>query len=401
MSQSSSRSTESVFGALVAISLSHFAVDFYMAFIYPILPQLSLELKISLTASGFLMTSLAVTECATQPLFGQLGDRLGRPWMLPAAIMWTALAMSSIAYARSYGTLLLLTVLSALGAAFVHPYGATLVHRMAMNTKGTAMSWYSAFGTAGYALGPLLVMPAVVRHGVSGLRFLLWPALLVVLMQVGLGVHKWDGARAAPVAERSAWGGSKKGAALVVLGTVAFLRAWAASAILGYAAFYFYALEYSETAVSWLLFGYLFAGALGGILAGAASDRIGRRMVLVGSGLLSTVATALFLLTRGVASWWWWLIAGAFTHAAFPVATVLAQELYPERSGMASGIIQGTAWGLGGLGVTLTGYIGDLYGMTTLLWSCVFLLAVSTLGCIAVSASTRPGKLKHATREAD
>ncbi len=395
MPRSSPQGTRRAFAALAAISLSHFAVDFYMAFIYPILPQISMELGLSLTAGGFLMTSLAVTECVTQPLFGQLADRRGRPWMLPVAVIWTGLAMSTIAYARNYYVLLLLCVLAALGAAFVHPYGATLVCRVATKSRGTAMSWYSALGTAGYALGPLLVVPAVVRHGVPGLRFLLWPALLLIIIQLGLGVHKLDMARRTSGLKRSTWGAKRAGTALFILGTVAFLRAWAASAILGYAAFYFYTLQYSETAVSWLLFGYLFAGALGGIVAGAASDRTSRRAILLGSGLACTVATALFLLTRGVASWWWWLVAGALTHAAFPVATVLAQELYPERSGMASGIIQGTAWGLGGIGVTLTGYIGDLYGMGTLLWSCVFLLAVSTVGCLAISGSVPSGRLKH------
>ena len=74
------------------------------------------------------------------------------------------------------------------------------------------------------------------------------------------------------------------------------------------------------------------------------------------------------------------LIRGS-TSGLFSVTIVLAQELLPRHIGIASGLILGLAFGTGGLGTALSGYLADKLGLYNTVW---FLALVPLLGAILV-----------------
>ena len=55
-------------------------------------------------------------------------------------------------------------------------------------------------------------------------------------------------------------------------------------------------------------------------------------------------------------------VAGFFGMAMMPSIVVKAQELLPESAAIGSGIVMGLAWGVGSLGVLVTGAMGDWIG---------------------------------------
>ena len=69
-----------------------------------------------------------------------------------------------------------------------------------------------------------------------------------------------------------------------------------------------------------------------------------------------------FLTTSGFASFFFLLLGGAILNASNPVIVARAQELAPEQAGMASAIVMGVGWGVGGLLVSLVGVAADLWG---------------------------------------
>lgn len=63
-------------------------------------------------------------------------------------------------------------------------------------------------------------------------------------------------------------------------------------------------------------------------------------------------------------------LGGASLQATLPSSIVWAQELLPANAAMASGMMLGLSFGLGGLGAALTGVMADFAGLqTALLWS--------------------------------
>lgn len=112
----------------------------------------------------------------------------------------------------------------------------------------------------------------------------------------------------------------------------------------------------------------LLAGTIGGILGGYLADRVGKRKVIIVSLLLAT--PAFFLVTAFPGSWSYLFLtlAGGLLLMSFPLTVVLAQERLPQHLGYASGMVLGLAAGLGSLGLTLSGWMGDRFGLRTVVW---------------------------------
>jgi FSR family fosmidomycin resistance protein-like MFS transporter len=71
------------------------------------------------------------------------------------------------------------------------------------------------------------------------------------------------------------------------------------------------------------------------------------------------------------------------------VTVVFAQELLPQRVAMASGLTLGLAFGAGGLGVGVSGFVADLFGLTTCVWMLVFLPGLGGLLGITLKSTPR------------
>ena len=67
------------------------------------------------------------------------------------------------------------------------------------------------------------------------------------------------------------------------------------------------------------------------------------------------------------------IIIGIIISSAFPAILVYAQELLPKKLGMISGLFYGFAFGMGGLGSAVLGYIADHTGIEYVYRICAFL----------------------------
>jgi FSR family fosmidomycin resistance protein-like MFS transporter len=76
----------------------------------------------------------------------------------------------------------------------------------------------------------------------------------------------------------------------------------------------------------------------------------------------------LFLLSPGPLAIVTLALFGAVLTSSFSVSVVLAQAYLPRHAGMASGLIVGFAIGLGGVGVTVLGWVADRWGVPAALW---------------------------------
>ena len=94
-------------GQIVTLSVSHFIHDVYSSFLAPLLPLLIEKLSMSLTQAGFLSTIMQV-PALLNPYIGSLADRISVRYFIILAPAMTAIPMSLIGLAPSYGVLLIL-----------------------------------------------------------------------------------------------------------------------------------------------------------------------------------------------------------------------------------------------------------------------------------------------------
>lgn len=389
------------------IGFGHFTVDFYMGFFPPLLPHLSDLYGLNLTEAGVLVGAAASASSLTQPVFGAVTDRIRSPWLLPAAALLTTCVVSMVSRAQSYLLLMLLAAGGGIGSALYHPFGAAVATRLVRtpNRRATAVSIYSAFGSFGAAMSPLVAVFVLLTWGLDGFFYAgSLGALLVCLMIAfrkrwlfaarddgagsGAGAgEKHEGATGTPhpsdmsdVGGSTAAGGSvlfRASFPLVLLILMLFLRSWAQHAVMSFVSFWFEGLGMGEKGYGLGLSLFLMSGVAGGLICGAFGDKRNRIKVLVLSGVVSAVALAMFLRTSGAMSFVYLSLAGAGMNGALPISVVLAQEMLPRNTGLASGMTLGFTWGLSGLATALTGLIGDFYGLGAALWSLVPVLVIS------------------------
>jgi FSR family fosmidomycin resistance protein-like MFS transporter len=119
------------------------------------------------------------------------------------------------------------------------------------------------------------------------------------------------------------------------------------------------------------------------MLGGHLSDRVGRQQVIAMSLLIYPPLMAAALALQGPMRWVLLAIAGMAILASNSVTVVFAQELLPQRIGLASGLTLGLAFGAGGVGVGVSGIMADLFGLRASVWSLVLLPGLA--GLLALS----------------
>jgi len=345
--------------------LGHFINDGYGSFFAPLLPLLIDRLDLSLAMAGVMGTTRILINSFTQPVFGQIVDRMKRPFLVALGPLLTIVAMSMIGTVTRSSQLFLVLIIGGIGTALFHPAAAALVGSVKRSrNSGVMMALFSAGGTAGAALAPVLIIPFVAAFGTAKTPYLIIPGLAVVLI-FALFLR-----RNLPVREQSLHDRIRIKnipQPLAVLWVIIVLRGMA-----GVTFSSFLAVLVTEKGGSHLVGGaaisiFLITGALGGLLAGKISDRVGRKAVIFTTILLAAPFLLIFL--HGPS--WTMLpslgLAGLFLFSSTPVGIVAAQEIMPGKTGLVSGIVMGMAWGVAGLALMPVGWLADRYGLVSVM----------------------------------
>ncbi len=137
---------------------------------------------------GILLSAYGFVNSFFQPLFGALGDRLGR--RKPLILLGLGvMALSTAAFMRAgdFLSLLLLRALQGVGVAITVSASMALMAGLTeKRSRGGSMGIYSTFRMAGFAIGPLLGGVLLVHFGfnaafLTGAGFILLAMLLVQL----------------------------------------------------------------------------------------------------------------------------------------------------------------------------------------------------------------------------
>ncbi len=379
------------------LALGHMVNDSYSNVVPPLLPILKSAYDLSYTASGMLMTVFTITSSIVQPVFGYYADKHGRRWLVALSTAWIAFFMSLIGLVSylnldksgSYTAILLLVAVAGFGSASYHPQASTMVPRISGSHKGFGVSLFSAGGNLGYAIMPLLVVPVTAIWGLKGTVIFMIPGFIMTLLLYRYAPDTRSTGAHIRLEELVKDISSVVKPLLTVTGVVC-MRAWIFFGLITFLPLYFAARHESPTIASIHLFILLLFGAVGGLIGGAASDKYGRKFVIVTSLAITAPLMYLALSTSGYIEWVLTALAGMALLASFSPAVLIAQDLIPKNQGMASGIILGLAIGIGGLGVSLTGAFADAYGIEAAVFSLLLLPVAGMLMGIMLPGKIRP-----------
>lgn len=373
------------FSILAAISVSHLLNDMIQSLILAIYPLLQREFSLSFTQIGLITLTYQLTASLLQPLIGLYTDKRPQPWSLPIGMGFTLCGLLLMAFAHSFGMVLLAAALVGTGSSIFHPESSRVARMASGGRHGLAQSLFQVGGNVGASLGPLLAALVIAPYGKGEVAWFSLAALLAIV--VLLQISKWyqqqqraSKARPSPVVARLP--GRTVAFAMCILMVLVFSKYFYLTSLSSYYTFYLmHKFGLSVQNAQYHLFAFLFAVAAGTIIGGPVGDRIGRKRVI----WVSILGVAPFTLVLPYANLEWTgiltVIIGLILASAFSAILVYAQELIPGKVGMVSGLFFGLAFGMGGLGAAVLGYVADHTSIELVYKLCAFLplLGILTL----------------------
>lgn len=357
---------------LAIMVLGHTVVDASVNILPVILPLLADRFHLTYGQAGVAAALMNISSSVIQPGFGWVSDRWPTRWFIPVGIAWTGIFMATVGLMPNYAMLLGAVLLTGLGTAAFHPIASMAVTHASAGQRGLGMSFFSAGGNLGFAVGPILAAWMLKGWGLPGTIWLVVPGVLMAVV-----AYAWRGqvtvvgdARGIAHNQDTAsipWG------RLGILCALIGLRSWGYSGLIVFIPLLLHAQGVPLEVAGRALFIFLFFGALGGMAGGMLSDRVGRQPVVAVSLVIFPVLMVCALLVSGPVRWIFLASAGIMLMASFSVTVVYTQELLPQHLGLASGLSLGLAFGAGGVGVALSGFLADLIGLSMSIWVLVLL----------------------------
>jgi len=181
---------------LLVLAGVHFVVDLFAGMPPAILPAIREQFGWELSQGASVLVVLYLTCNGVQVLTGHVRSRDRRPLLLHLGLLMGAgiCLLGLVPRGRgSFGTMVLLAVISGVGIAVVHPTGLRAVHRLKRIPPAVSTAVFMAGGFVGYAGGGGVAALLVSRYGFRGLYPLTICSVVgvvaVVLLRIRLAVE--------------------------------------------------------------------------------------------------------------------------------------------------------------------------------------------------------------------
>ena len=162
------RSAVLTIAALTGVNLFNYIDRFVIASLFTSLGQPTDEGGLALTKDqqGFLYSAFIIVYCVASPIFGVLGDRGRRMWLLASAVALWSVATASGGWAVGFVSLFLARAITGIGeAAYASIAPAVISDLVPAEGRSRALSVYNAAIPVGAAMGFALGGFVAARYG--------------------------------------------------------------------------------------------------------------------------------------------------------------------------------------------------------------------------------------------
>jgi FSR family fosmidomycin resistance protein-like MFS transporter len=254
-----------------------------------------------------------------------------------------------------------------ISSAFFHVPAPTMVKRLSGERTGRGMSFYMFGGELARTGGPLIITASVTHWGLEGT----WKLIPFGLIASLILFFKLRNIKISNEFKNKKSGEGKALVTLkkylpffsVLIGFTLF-RAIMKSGLTAFLPTFFYtergeSLWFANSALAV----FQLAGALGTILAGTISDKLGRRNTLLIISLISPIMMFLFINSDGWAAFIFLVLLGFFVFAPGPVLIALVQDQSKELPVFMNSIYMTVNFISAASAVFFAGLMGDWLGL--------------------------------------
>ena len=349
---------------LYALMGGHLCTDINQGALTAVLPFLVMYDGFSYAEVSLVIFGSTIMSAIVQPLFGVLGDRKARPWVMAVGVFLAGLGMFGIGLAPDLRVIVPSAIISGIGIAMYHPEGGRLANLAVGEHKSRGMSIFAVGGNVGFATGPVLTAMFLGAFGMAGTVVFLVPAIGYALFLLSLNKRfKAFGLVDKKVVEgengKDRWGmfsvliASLSIRSIIFYGCLSFIPLFVVGV-----------LGQPEAVGSLMITVYSLVGVAATLLSGRVSEHTGPAQLLACClaficGLLLVLAGVPHLPVTVVVV----VLIAIAMNLSYPSTVTLSQSFLPNHLGTASGISYGLATCVGGIASPGLGVIGDTFGL--------------------------------------
>lgn len=360
--------------------IAHLCDDLNQGALVAVIPFLVLHNGYSYAEVTALLLASNAASAIIQPLFGWLGDKKPRPWLMAAGIFLAGIGMAGVGVLPNYPLIMASAMLSGIGVAMFHPEGGRLGNLTAGEQKGKGMSIFAVGGKLGFTFGPLVATAAITLWGLPGTLIFIIPSTLCAAILLSqnkalLSYSNPDKQSSDDSLYQDNWVGFG-----FVMGAIS-CRSIMYYAFLSFIPlFLVYDLGQEEAFASSVISLFALVCAVGTIASGWAGQLLGAKKLIIVSYACVAIEVVIFAFNGSLIVALILIALLALTcDISYPSAVAMGQSFVPHHLGMASGLSFGVMVCIGGLMTPVFGLIGDYFGLQVVML-CV--TAIALLGII-------------------
>lgn len=370
--------------------VAHLCDDLNQGALVAVIPFLVLHNGYSYAEVTALLLASNAASAIIQPLFGWLGDKKPRPWLMALGIFLAGIGMAGVGVLPSYPLIMASAMLSGIGVAMFHPEGGRLGNLTAGEQKGKGMSIFAVGGKLGFTFGPLVATAAITIWGLPGTLIFIIPSTLCAAVLLSqnkalLDFSNPDKGSSADNLYKDNWVGFG-----FVMGAIS-CRSIMYYAFLSFIPlFLVYNLGQEEAFASSVISLFALVCAVGTIASGWAGQALGAKKLIIVSYACVAVEVIIFAFNGSLIIALVLIALLALTcDISYPSAVAMGQSFVPHHLGMASGLSFGVMVCIGGLMTPVFGLIGDYFGLQVVML-CVTAIAILGIAITLFIPKNRP-----------
>lgn len=378
----------------VSVSLDHFFVDVLNSSRALLVAIIAVNIGLSNAAVGFILILYNVGSALSQPLFGELADRHGTRWPILGGVSLMVAMYTLAAISTDWVALIFLTI-AGLGSGAFHPAGTKYAGEASRRAPTQATGVFFAAGQIGLFAGPILagiLLDTFQRPGYVVLPVLAGTALISGWRWAGNRHmhthHPSSNQEERAMVVQPGRGQSNLWRTLLPLLIIIIAISTVSMATINLGSKLFTELGYPAFYVGLVAGVYMLGSAVGGIIGGSLSDRLGRRLPILVGVLGAFIPFYMYISTADMVRPAVLLVAGFFGGMPHSVLIISAQSLLPGRRAFASGLALGLMFFSGAIGTNILGIIADEVGLAVALRNIALLLLLA--GAAAIFLPNRP-----------
>ncbi len=378
------------------ITIGHSLTHWYPSTFYILLPLIGLELGLSFSQIGMILTAQALAGAVSNIPGGILVDSVARKGILMAAsLFWIGVPYFVMGYSNAYWVLLTCSVMIGIGNNLWHPTAIPWLGRRFPDRKGLVMAYHGMGGNVGDALAPLAAgallttfawmtwRDVVIINIVPGLVM-----AIAILWFLGRLTAEKPGATTKPEAQKTLGEVLKalpdlfRNKTLIFLSTSSAFRAITQGGVMAFLPLYLAKdIGYNPLWIGISMFVLQAAGFIAAPIAGHLSDKFGRRNVIMSSMIMTAAVLGMMVFAGGTSLFVFFVaLLGFFLFAIRPVLQAWLLDSTPrDMGGSAIGVMFGVQSLGAAAGPLICGIIADKWGLLMTFWFLAFTIIVANM----------------------